>query len=139
MSLFESEYEMKIPFHDLDPMNVVWHGNYIKYLEQSRCDMFDKLGYTYYDMKEDNYVYPIAKMNTKYIKPLRFNQEIIIKTSLIDIEPAITIKYKIFDKTSGDIIFEGDTMQIGINILTGESVYEAPSKLFQKLGIRNEK
>ena len=137
MSLFESEYNIKIPFHDLDPMNVVWHGNYIKYLEQARCDMFDKLGYTYYDMKDDNYVYPVAKLNTKYIKPLSFNQEVTIKASLIEIEPAIIIKYKMFNKT--DIVFEAETMQIGINITTGESVYNAPVKLLKVLGIHNEK
>ena len=66
MSIFESLLEIKIPFHDLDPMNIVWHGNYIKYLEQARCEMFNEIGYTYYDMKNDNYAYPIAKMNTKY-------------------------------------------------------------------------
>lgn len=137
MSLFESEYNIKIPFHDLDPMNVVWHGNYIKYLEQARCDMFDKLDYTYYDMKDDNYVYPVAKLNTKYIKPLSFNQEVTIKASLIEIEPAIIIKYKMFNKT--DIVFEAETMQIGINITTGESVYNAPVKLLKVLGIHNEK
>ena len=137
MSLFESEYNIKIPFHDLDPMNVVWHGNYIKYLEQARCDMFDKLGYTYYDMKDDNYVYPVAKLNTKYIKPLSFNQEVTIKSSLIEIEPAIIIKYKMFNKS--DIVFEAETMQIGINITTGESVYNAPVKLLKVLGIHNEK
>ncbi len=137
MSLFESELEIKVPFHDLDPMNVVWHGNYVKYLEQSRCDMFDKIGYTYYDMKDDNYIYPIAKMSMKYVKPLSFNQKILIKTSLIEIEPAIIIKYKIFNGV--DIVFEAESMQIGINIKTGESVYNAPEKLLQTLGIYNEK
>ena len=36
MSLYSSEIEIKIPFYDLDPMNIVWHGNYIKYLESSK-------------------------------------------------------------------------------------------------------
>ena len=40
MSLYSSEIEIKIPFYDLDPMNIVWHGNYIKYLEQARCKLF---------------------------------------------------------------------------------------------------
>lgn len=139
MSLFQSEFEIKIPFYDLDPMDVVWHGNYIKYMEQARCDMFNKLNYTYYDMKNDNYAYPIAKMKTKYIKPLRFNQEVIMETSLIEIEPAIIIKYKMSDKASGEEVFCGETMQIGVNIQTGESLYNAPANLFKRLKIFNEK
>lgn len=40
-----------VQFFDLDPMNVVWHGNYVKYLETARCDLLAKVGYTYDDMK----------------------------------------------------------------------------------------
>ena len=118
MSIFESLLEIKIPFHDLDPMNIVWHGNYIKYLEQASCEMFNEIGYTYYDMKNDNYAYPIAKMNTKYIQPLEFNQEVIIKTCLEELEPAIRIKYTIYDKNSKTKVFEAETMQIGVNLQT---------------------
>ena len=35
----EFETEITIPFFDLDPMNVVWHGNYIKYFEIARCNL----------------------------------------------------------------------------------------------------
>lgn len=139
MSLFKSKYELKIPFNDLDPMNIAWHGNYIKYMEQARCDMFDKLNYTYYDMKDDNYAYPIAKMNTKFIQPLSFNQEVIVHTILEEVEPAIQIKYKMFDKKTGDKVFEADTMQIAINIETRQSLYDAPKRLLENLGIINEK
>ena len=139
MSLFKSEFEIKIPFHDLDPMDVVWHGNYIKYMEQSRCDMFNKINYTYYDMKNDNYAYPVAKMQTKYIKPLRFNQEVLIETSLEEVEPAIIIRYKMFDKTTRVEVFSAETMQIGVDIKTGESVYTPPANLLKRLEKINEK
>ena len=138
MSIFESEFEMKIPFHDLDPMDVVWHGNYIKYMEQARCDMFEKLQYTYYDMETDGYAYPIAKMKTKFIKPLHFNQKIVIKTTLEEFEPAIIVKYKIFDKATGDLVFEAETMQIGVEISTKESIYNAPERLLKKMETDNE-
>lgn len=138
MSLFKSEYEMKIPFHDLDPMDIVWHGNYVKYMEQARCDMFDKIGYTYYDMKDDDRAYPIAKMQTKFIRPLSFNQEVIIRSSLEEIEPTIRIKYKIFEKGSEKKIFEGETTQIGVIISSRETTYTPSKTLKQKLGICDE-
>lgn len=138
MSLFQSEYILKIPFHDLDPMNVVWHGNYIKYLEEARCDMFEKIGYTYYDMKEDDYTYPVAKLNTKFIRPLSYNQEIIIKTSLEEIQPAIIIKYCIYDKNTNSKVFEGETTQIGIFISNRETIYNPPQKLKNLLGADDE-
>ena len=64
---------LDVPFYDVDPMNIVWHGNYIKYLEQARCDFFDKLNYNYTDMYNDGVMYPIAKMDlylTAFREPL---------------------------------------------------------------------
>ena len=51
MVKFESSLVLEIPFYDLDPMNVVWHGNYVKYLEAARCEMFRQLRYTYEDIE----------------------------------------------------------------------------------------
>ena len=138
MSLFFSEIEIKIPFYDVDPMQIVWHGNYIKYMEQARCDMFSKLNYNYLDMGQDNYAYPVAKMTTKYISPITFDDEIIIKSELQTIEPSINIKYTMYNKKTGQKVFKGETMQIGINLKTKESVYSAPEKLKKILEKINE-
>ncbi|MBR6163180.1 acyl-CoA thioesterase [bacterium] len=138
MSLFESEFEMKIAFHDLDPMDVVWHGNYVKYMEQARCDMLNKLGYNYYNMKDDGWAYPVAKMKTKFIRPLTYNQEVKIVTSLEEIEPTMVIKYKIFDNKTGDKVFEGETVQFAVLIETRETIYSAPSTLKKILGVKDE-
>lgn len=35
MKKIETSCEIDVEFYDLDPMNVVWHGNYIKYLEKA--------------------------------------------------------------------------------------------------------
>jgi len=129
--LFKSEYNLKVSFYDVDCMNVVWHGNYIKFLEDARCDMFEKLGYTYMDMKNDGYIYPIAKMTTKYIKPAFFNDELKVKCILKEIEPAIIIKYEIFKEK--EKIFSAETMQIALSINSKESLYNAPNELKRRL------
>ena len=131
MSLFKSEYELKVPFEDLDPMGIVWHGNYMRYLEHARCDMLSKLNYTYKNMKSDGFAYPVAKMNVKYIKPATFEDILVIKSDLISIEPSLDIQYVIFNKATNEKIFEASTMQIGINAKTGESIYTAPIGLIE--------
>ena len=118
MSLYLKRTELRIPFFDVDPMGIVWHGNYVKYMEVARCDLFDELNYTYIDMKNDGYTYPIAKMETKFIEPTTFNQDIIIKTSLEELEPAIKMKYTFFDKKTGKKVFRAETLQIAVDINT---------------------
>jgi acyl-CoA thioester hydrolase len=34
--------EILVPFFDVDSMNVVWHGHYVKYLEVARCALLER-------------------------------------------------------------------------------------------------
>ena len=97
MKKIEYSTKITVPFCDLDPMNVVWHGNYIKYLELARGKFFEHLGFGYIDMHNTGIAYPIAKMDLKFIAPASFNQELEVKCILEEIEPAIIIKYEIYD------------------------------------------
>ncbi len=131
--LFKTEMKLTVQFYDLDPMNVVWHGNYLKYLESARCDLLKKIGYDYDNMRADGVLYPIAKMDLKYIKPCKFNQVLFLETIVEELEPALIIKYNIFDEESGEKVFSAKSMQICVDIKTGESIYSAPEGLKQKL------
>lgn len=131
--LFKTETKLTVQFYDLDPMNVVWHGNYLKYLESARCDLLKKIGYDYDNMRADGVVYPIAKMDLKYIKPCKFNQVLFVETIVEELEPSLIIKYNVFDEESGEKVFSAKSMQICVDIKTGESIYSAPEGLKQKL------
>ncbi len=133
----ESETYITVQFYDLDPMNVVWHGNYIKYLETARCDLLSKIGYDYDNMREDGVAYPVATMELKYIKPCIFQQKLKVVASIEEIEPCLIIKYTIFDAETGEKLFKAKTMQICVNVATKESVYSAPKGLKEKLACCN--
>ena len=130
---FEAETFIKVQFYDLDPMNVVWHGNYIKYLETARCNLLSKIGYDYDDMRADGVSYPVATMEVKFIKPCTFNQKLRVVAALEEIEPCMIIKYLIFDADTGEKVFKAKSMQICVNNLTNESIYSAPEGLKEKL------
>ena len=130
---FKTDTIIRVEFYDLDPMDVVWHGNYVKYLEVARCDMLAKLGYNYVDMKNDGYAYPVATMEMKYIKPCTFGQELKVVSIVEEIEPALVIKYVIFDNKTGEKMFKAKTMQIAVDINTRKTVYDAPENLKKKI------
>ena len=133
MKKISTEMYIEVPFYDLDPMKVVWHGNYLKYLEVSRCDMLSKIGYTYTDMMNEGVAYPVATMDLKYIKSARFLQKLKIITTLVEYEPALIIKYEIYEDKSNELIFKAKSMQICVDAKTGESLYKAPDKFVEKL------
>lgn len=131
--MIKTVYYMEVPFYDVDSMGIVWHGNYIKYLEQARCDMLTKIGYTYMDMYNDGVMYPIAKMEFKFIKPSKFGDKLRIETELKDTEPALNIKYTIYNDSTDEKVFKAKSMQIRVGRESMKSVYDEPIKLKEKI------
>ncbi len=136
MKNITTKTQIKVAFYDLDPMNIVWHGNYVKYLEQARCEFFSKINYTYKDMYDDGIMYPIAKMDLKFIKSARFEDNLTVECILKELEPAIIIKYNIY--TKNEKILSANSMQICVNAKTGETLYNAPEKLLKSIEEYNE-
>ena len=87
--------EMEVPFFDVDVMNIVWHGHYVKYLEVARCDLLDFIGYNYAVMLERGYMWPVVKLDLKYVRPARFGQKIRVEMALTEFESCLKIDYTI--------------------------------------------
>ena len=50
-SVVSAATTVRAQFYDLDPMNIVWHGNYAKFFEIGRCALLSKIGYDYRAME----------------------------------------------------------------------------------------
>ena len=59
------EIEVVPPFFDIDSMDVVWHGHYVKYLELARCALLEKFDYGYVRMRESGFAWPIVDLRLK--------------------------------------------------------------------------
>ena len=127
------EIPLKAEFYDVDSMKIVWHGNYIKYYEQARCALLDLIGYNYDDMERSGFAWPIVTLEVKYMKPIAFRQEFIIKATLLEYENRIKIAYLIYDKKTGESINKGITTQMAINMETGLSQLVSPPLFIQSV------
>jgi len=74
-----------VPFHDLDPMNIVWHGNLMKYFDVARFALLDQCGIdlqSYFE--KTSYLFPIIKTSTKHIVALRNRDELLCKVTVLE-------------------------------------------------------
>lgn len=131
--LLSTSVDIEIPFHDCDPMNVVWHGNYPRYFEVARCQLLRLFNYDYLDMKASGYVWPIVDMRIKYVGSAKFTQHIKVTASLVEYEHRIKINYLITDKQSGAKLTKGYTVQAAVSIESNELQLESPAILMEKL------
>jgi len=131
--MHSADVTLKAQFYDLDPMEVVWHGNYARYLEQARCALLDSIGYNYPQMQESGYLWPIVDMRIKFVRPLRFAQEFVVTATIAEFENRLKIDYRIRDKASGDVLTKASTIQVAVRAATGELCLESPAALTEKM------
>ena len=132
---FSAEVIIEIPFHDVDAAEMAWHGHYVKYFEIARCKLLDKFDYNYSQMKASGYFWPIIDINLRYIQPARFSQKICVKADLIEWEHRLKIKYFITDVETGRRLTKGTSVQVAVEIKSGEMLLASPGVLHLKLGI----
>ncbi len=130
-----AEVDMEVQFYDLDPMEIVWHGNYVKYLEVVRCALLDKIGYNYPQMKASGYAWPVIDMHLRYVAPATFGQKIRLRADIVEWENCLKIDYLITDAASGRRLNRATTTMVAVDIATREMCYVSPPVLLTKLGI----
>ena len=127
--LVSAEIDLKVEFYDVDSMRIVWHGNYIRYMEQARCALLDLIGYNYNEMEAADIAWPIVDIHVKYISPLIFNQKFRVRATLVDWENRLKIEYLIFDPETGKKITKAHTVQMAVDMQKQESLFVTPPQV----------
>ena len=108
---YSSSIILRVRFHECDPMQIVWHGNYYKYFEEAREKFGHDHGLSYLDIKENGYFTPIVKTECEYLAPLKYGDEFEV---LATYEPSRAAKmifnYEI--KCGNTLICKGKTTQV---------------------------
>ena len=128
-----AEAERTVEFFDLDPMQVVWHGNYINYFELGRRALLEKINYGYDEMEKSGYAFPVIEVSAKYISSLRLKDRARIKAVLMEYENRLLIRYEIRNAQTGVLTTKGSSTQMAYDIKNRESCFVCPPILVTKV------
>jgi acyl-CoA thioester hydrolase len=132
-AIVQASAEATPQFYDLDPMNIVWHGHYPRFLEHGRVAVMDKIGYGYNEMMESGYAWPIIDMRMRYARPMRLAVPVAITAGIIEWENILRIVYSIRERDSKERVMRASTSQVALTITTSEMQWVAPPVLREKL------
>jgi acyl-CoA thioester hydrolase len=113
-------------------MQVVWHGNYVKYFELARCALLDALGYGYLEMRNSGFAFPVTNVSVKYINPLRYGDVVHAKATLAEYENCLKIKYELRNG-AGLLTTKGESSQMAFDIAKNESCFVCPACFVEKV------
>jgi acyl-CoA thioester hydrolase len=69
-------------FADVDAMNVVYYGQYLRFFELGRAELMRSSGRAYVDMAAQGLHLPVTEAHVRYKRPILYDDPIIIETWL---------------------------------------------------------
>lgn len=111
-------------------MSIVWHGNYVKYLEEGRESFGQHFGISYLEIYSHNMMAPVVNMNIDYKKQVQYGDSVVVETEFVDTAAAkIQFKYRLFRKSDGDLVATAQTTQVFITLEREMLLYPPPFAL----------
>ena len=125
---------LRVPYHDVDLMQVVWHGHYLKYFEVARQAFFRECGMDLqHYMKEKGYVFPVIRFMVKHIRPLRLDDEFICTAVLKESRVKIVLDFEIKLISNGKVCAKGRSEQVALLVPDMEMAFSIPEEIQKAL------
>lgn len=131
---------VRVRYAETDQMGIVHHSVYPIWYELARTDLSKLAGFPYSKMEEEGVLTPLVELNSKYIKPAFYDDELIVTATVSKLTPArVVFSYEVLKKDSDKPINTGYTVHALVNkdmkpINTKKlfpDIYEAMSKMME--------
>jgi acyl-CoA thioester hydrolase len=108
--------ETTVRFSEVDAMGIVWHGNFVKFMEDGRESFGRRFQLGYYDLYENGLLVPIVNMNIDYKLPIKYGERMVIETTWENCAAAkIIFRYRILRKSDQALLMSASTTQVFLN------------------------
>jgi len=127
---------LRVPFHHLDPMHVVWHGNYFQYFEAARDGLFNSADIDFLAFySQTGLLFPVIRISAKYIRPLRYKDEFVCTARIVEAKRKIVVDYEIRLLPDNILCTTGQSEQVAMKMPDLEIEFEIPQKIRKALEV----
>ena len=103
-------YERRINYYETDRMGIVHHSNYIRFLEEARCQMLDEAKMPYSSFEENGIMIPVLGVTCTFKHHVTFDDIILIKPYVKEFNGVrLTMGYTVTDKNTGNLVLTAET------------------------------
>jgi len=107
-----SKVSFPVRYAETDQMGVVYHANYLVWMEIGRTKLIEDLGFSYAKMEESGILAPVIDIQASYKKPCKFGETVTVKTWIDYYDGLrITYGYEIY-KENGDLAVIGKSAHV---------------------------
>ena len=97
-------YLRKAQFYETDSMGVVYHGNYIHWMEEARTDFLEQIGWGYERATAAGIDFALTDISCSYKKTTKFGQTLAIEMKVRKLTPArLVLEYRMTDPAGAGV------------------------------------
>jgi len=124
--LLTDRKEIQVRFSEVDSMQIVWHGHYLKYFEDGRESFGLRYGLGYLEVYKHEVMIPLVQIRCDYKKPLKYGDIAVVETIYRPTEAAkIVFDYNIYSNDGTEPLVTGSSVQVFLD-LKGELILTPP-------------
>ncbi|WP_066121810.1 thioesterase family protein [Geminocystis sp. NIES-3709] len=124
------EYPIIVHPHHTDYAGIVWHGNYLTWMEEARVECLRSIGINYADLVSLGCDLPVIEVNLRYHQSIRMGDHAIVKTRMDQVHGVrIHWDYQITSPDCPLIYVSGRVTLVGIDREKGKIMRQLPPLL----------
>ena len=130
------EMEVRVYYEDTDFSGVVYHSNYLKYMERSRTEWLRHLQIYHTDLEQEDSAFAIHRMSLQFGPPAKIDDLLIVRTKLNKLTGARSfLRQEVLrkDRDAGETMLCGADVEVAF-INHGGGAKRFPDDLREKLG-----
>jgi acyl-CoA thioester hydrolase len=131
--ILDATVETLVAFHDVDLAGVVWHGHYLKYLENARWALMARLDFGLDAMIASGYAWPVVEAHVKYVRAARFGDRLTVQASLVEWQNRLAVNYLVTHAATTERVARARTVQVAIEVATGTLQFATPAVLLERV------
>ncbi len=124
--------DLDVPFHDCDPLFVVWHGRYFEYLEAARTALMRAHDLDVPAIRDMGYRMFIVDVRCRYTFPLTYGDTVRVSAWVLERTPLIRVAYDVQNLTKGRASARATTA-LATTDGRGRLIPETPREIFERL------
>ena len=104
-----AEIELEVPFYEIDPLGIVWHGHYYKYFDRARTALLGAHDLDGMRLIETGFKFLVVESNCKHMAPLTYGERMRVSARFGRVTHRVEILFEVTSLSTGKRVAKGRT------------------------------
>jgi len=107
-------FAVRVYYEDTDMGGIVYHANYLKFIERARSDWVREMGVDQIVMKSEGVAFAVRKLEAEYLMAARFDDQLEVETRTLSVSGARLVMEQVV-RRGEDALFHATVTIVCIN------------------------